>query len=295
MNTLNTLALEYVIAIYPLFLMVVIYFSVEMYDRGVTVVVCVWRPFHRCFGCFKGRWNPRGSVIGGFATFLLLSYSKLLTVSYSLLDFTQLSNAKGENVGTVLVYDASMKNFSKQHLPYAVLAISVLLVFVAIPLSILLLYPTKVFQISLGCCTRVKWHPLHAFLDAFQGCYKNGTNGTCDYRYFAGLYLLFRIIILLDFVIPHFTQVIVLLPAIGSTIFALFRPYKTNIFNIVDCLAFAILAFTNFWIMYSIHIHAIPFKVVYVTGFLPLFYFISSLYKILSQVKLFCTCYSRIK
>ena len=36
MNTLNTLALEYVIAIYPLFLMVVIHFSVEMYDRGVS-------------------------------------------------------------------------------------------------------------------------------------------------------------------------------------------------------------------------------------------------------------------
>ena len=82
MNTLNTLALEYVIAIYPLFWMVVIYLCIGMYDRGVRVVVCVWRPFHKCFGCLKGRWNPRGSVIGGFATFLLLSYSKLLTVFY---------------------------------------------------------------------------------------------------------------------------------------------------------------------------------------------------------------------
>ena len=25
-------------------------------------------------------------------------------------------------------------------------------------------------------------------MDAFQGCYKNGTDGTRDYRYFAGLY-----------------------------------------------------------------------------------------------------------
>ena len=43
---LHTLALEYVVAIYPLVLTVVIYFCIEMYDRGVRVVVCVWRPFN---------------------------------------------------------------------------------------------------------------------------------------------------------------------------------------------------------------------------------------------------------
>ena len=172
MNTLSTLALEYVIAIYPLFLMVVIYLCIGMYDRGVRVVVCVVRPFHKCFGCLKGRWNPRGSVINGFATFLVLSYSKLLTVSYSLLDFTSLHNSRGENFGTVLTYSASIEFFSRQHLPYAILSMSVLLMFVILPLLILFLYPTKVFQRSLGYCTRVRWHPLHAFADAFQGCYK---------------------------------------------------------------------------------------------------------------------------
>ena len=295
MNTLDTLALEYVISIYPLFLIVVIYLCIEMYDRGFRVVVCVWRPFHRCFGCFKGRWNPRGSVIGGFATFLLLSYSKLLTVSYSLLEFTRLSNGRHETVGTVLTYDASIEYFSRQHLPFAMLAIIVLLVFVALPLLIFLLYPTKLFQRSLGHCTRIRWHPLHTFADAFQGCYKNGTNGTCDYRYFAGLYLLFRIIILLNFFIPHYA-LIVPLPAIGSILFAFLRPYRASIFNIFDCLAFAILAFTNFCITYSVRIHDIPIKVVYVTGFIPLFYFILfSLYKIFSQVRMFCTCCSRLK
>ena len=38
------------------------------------------------FARFRRRWDPKGSVINAFATFLLLSYSKLLTVSYSLLD-----------------------------------------------------------------------------------------------------------------------------------------------------------------------------------------------------------------
>ena len=41
MSTLCMLALEYVVAVYPLLLTLVIYVCVEMYDSGVRVVVCV--------------------------------------------------------------------------------------------------------------------------------------------------------------------------------------------------------------------------------------------------------------
>ena len=144
MNTLHTLALEYVVAIYPLLLTVVIYFCIEMYDNGVRVVVCVWRPFHVCFARFRRKWDPKGSVINTFATFLLLSYSKLLTVSYTLLGVNKLYSNRGERVGPVVLYlDASIEYFSRQHLPIAVLAICVLLVFVIFPLFLLILYPMR--------------------------------------------------------------------------------------------------------------------------------------------------------
>ena len=195
MNTLHSLALEYVVAIYPLLLTVVIYFCIEMHDRVVRVVVCVWRPFHMCFARFRRRWDPKESVINAFATFLLLSYSKLLTVSYTLLGVTELYNNKGERVGPAALYlDASIEYFSRQHLPFAVLAICVLLVFVIFPLLLLLLYPMRTSQRCLGYCTKVRWQFLHTFADAFQGRYRNGTIGTRDYRYFAGLYLFFRIV-----------------------------------------------------------------------------------------------------
>ena len=92
LSTLHTLALEYVVALYPLVLTVMIYLCIEMHDRGVRLMVCVWRPFHVCFARFRRKWDPKGSVIHAFATFLLLSYSKLLTVSYSLLGATELYN-----------------------------------------------------------------------------------------------------------------------------------------------------------------------------------------------------------
>ena len=155
-----------------------------------------------CFARFRRKWNPKGSVINAFATFLLLSYSKLLTVSYSILDNTELFNNRGERVGPVaLFFDASIEYFSRQHLPFAVLAICVLLVFVLFPLLLLLLYPMRSFQRCLGYCTRIRWQFLHTFADAFQGCYKNGTSGTWDCRYFAGLYLLIRIVALVVFIV----------------------------------------------------------------------------------------------
>ena len=192
LTTLHTLALEYVVAIYPLVLTVVIYLCIEMHDRGVRVMVCVWRPFHVCFTRFRRRWDSKGSVINAFATFLLLSYSKLLTVSYSLLAVTELYDNRGKRVGpAVLYYDASIESFSRQHLPFVVVAICVLLMFAVFPLLLLLLYPVRSFQRCLGYCTRIRWQFLHTFADAFQGCYKNGNNGTSDCRYFAGLYLFF--------------------------------------------------------------------------------------------------------
>ena len=164
LTALHTLALEYVVAIYPLLLTIIIYFCIEMYDSGVRVVVCLWRPFHVCFAHFRRKWNPNGSVINAFASFLLLSYSKLLTVSYSILDNTELYNNRGERVGpVVLYYDASIEYFSRQHLPFAVLAICVLLVFVLFPLLLLLLYPMRSFQRCLGYCTRISWQFLHTF------------------------------------------------------------------------------------------------------------------------------------
>ena len=298
MTTLHTLALEYVVAIYPLVLTVVIYFCIEMYDRGVRVVVWVWRPFHVCFARFRRRWDPKGSVINAFATFLLLSYSKLLTVSYSLLAATELYNDKGERVGPVLLYfDASIEYFSRQHLPFALLAICILLVFVLIPLLLLLLYPMRSFQRCLGYCTSIRWQFLHTFADAFQGCYKNGTNGTWDFRYFAGLYLLFRIVALVAFISHNAVEWLILIPflVVVSLMFAYFRPYRNNYFNIIDCLAFAILALTTFLVMYAMNLMPFPMHLLYALALIPCLYFISFvLYKIISRVALFCNCCSKI-
>jgi hypothetical protein len=117
-------------------------------------------------------------------------------------------------------------------MPYIILALSMLLVFNLMPLLLLLLYPTKSFQKFLGCFPRVNWHPLHAFMDIFQGCYTNGTDGTCDCRYFAAFNLLVRITMILPIdntALSYLGQVVV--AYIFGLLLAAVRPYKRKALN----------------------------------------------------------------
>ena len=91
-----------------------------------------------------------------------------------------------------LYYSPSVIYFGHDHLPYAILAIVILTLFVSIPTIILVLYPFQFFQTFLSFFP-LNWHFLHAFVDSFQGCYKDGTEpGTYDCRWFSALTLLMR-------------------------------------------------------------------------------------------------------
>ena len=88
-----------------------------------------------------------------------------------------------------LYYDATIDYFGSTHLPYAILAIVVLVVFVQLPVLMFMLYPFKWFQKILNVLP-VHWHVLHTFMDSFQGCYKDGTEpGTQDCRWFVSFFI----------------------------------------------------------------------------------------------------------
>ena len=77
-NTLQVLALDYSTAFYSRTLIVVTYVLIELHACNFIFIVWIWRPFHRCFACFRQQWDIRTSIIDAFATFILLSNIKLL-------------------------------------------------------------------------------------------------------------------------------------------------------------------------------------------------------------------------
>ena len=144
----------------------------------------------------------------------------------------------GSVVGIYLYYDASIEYFGKKHLPYAILAVFVVLIFIIFPMLLLLLYPMRCCQRCLGHC-RVRWHALHTFIDAFQGCFKDGTNGTQDCRYFPALYFVFRLLLFLLYALTlsaAFYAVAILVVIGIAMLIIIVQPYKAKFssYNVVE-------------------------------------------------------------
>ena len=194
-TTLQALALDYLIALYPFLLILISYFIIELHDRKFVCVVTAWKPFHKLLTIIHMTYDIRTSIIDSFATFFLLAHVKLLSVTTDLLLPTRIDQLGSNNFTFGLYYSPSVQYFGDEHLPYAILALSLLTLFVIIPTLVFLLYPLQLFHKLLSFFP-FNWHFLHAFVDSFQGCYKDGTEpGTFDCRWFSGCTLLIRILL----------------------------------------------------------------------------------------------------
>ena len=243
-TTLQTLALDYTIAVYPLFLIAVTYLLVEMHDHNCRILVWLWKPLHASFVGFRREWNIKGSLINAFATFLLLSYVKFLSTSFSLLIPVQVFTIHGKALNKLYLYfDGTVEYFGQEHLPFALLALVVLVVFNLFPLILLVLYPCQCFQRCLNYYN-IRCQVLHTFMDVFHGCYKDGSNGTRDCRWFAALYLLLRIaslVIVITFPSTFVLCPLTLLFMIPVFLTAVFHPHKSPLYNFADIFLLLIL------------------------------------------------------
>ena len=198
-DTLTALALDVAVGVYPLLLILITYFLIKLYDRNFTPLVTVWKPFATFVGLFRRNWDIKTSLVDAFITFLYLCSVKFMSVSFDLLapvHVKQLDSAGNVTESWHLYYDPTISYFGKKHIPYAVLALSVLTLFVIPPTLVLLLYPFACFQKVLNTLP-IRQHVLHTFMDSFLGCYKDGTQpNTRDCRWFAAFLFSFRLLLL---------------------------------------------------------------------------------------------------
>ena len=255
---IQAVALEYLPAFYSLTLVFATYTLVELHDRDFRFVVWMWKPFRKCFSRMRRQLNPTASLINAFATFLHLSYSRFLVTSLLLVTPMKLWNKTGHHVSTVLLYDGSVEYLkSIDHKCLFTLAISVLIVFITLPPIFLLLYPTRKFHIVLKAmkCNVVG---LTAFTDCFQGCYKDGSNGNRDYRWFSFAPFLIRILVFAPYTLvwwshtdevdPFVELLLCSLFIFYVPLFLYFNPYKDSNITKVDItmnLYFAFLVIVN--------------------------------------------------
>ena len=237
---LHANALLYIAVIHLLLLTALAYLLIELHARNCRIIVWLWRPIHKYYVKVHRNVNPRTSIIDAIATILILSYSQIMLASVYLLAPLRLYAPTGKVVKYAVYFDSNLNYLSIQHIPFMLLALLVLLLFNILPAAFLLLYPCKCFQVLLGRFRQVS-QLLHPFADTFQGCYKNGTDGGRDYRYFAGLYMVFRIAIYISHVAVIINQsggwFMSALPFfLASLSFLHLRPYKCDWHNTIDSL-----------------------------------------------------------
>ena len=256
LNSVQMITLDYLVAIYPLFLLVCFYVLVTAHDSGYRPIVRVWRPFLRCAIKLRRQWNSTHSIIDAFATFLLLSYMKFINTSVDLLIYTKLFDERGSRVGYFFYYNATVEFMGTGHLPYAILALVVLFLGALFPV-LLIVYPMKWFQRILNRC-RCNSPALRTLMECFQGHYRDRTDGGWECRYFAAVYPTFRIGSYILYILTHSNEffaigALMIIACVVITLVVL--PYKMqyNVYNILDpLLIMTMLVYTSGFLVASL-------------------------------------------
>ena len=232
-NVFEIQSLSYIMTLFPFLLIFITYLLITAYDSHYRVLVWIWKPFKICVLRYRKTWNIRTSLVEIFASFIFLSSVRIMSVSARILSFILTYDVAGNKVSTVVTASANVKYFSPQHLPFALFAITISSIFVALPLLLLVVYPCRCFHKCLNSCG-LRLQVLHVFMDAFQGSYKLQPR---DMRYFSAFYLFLRVVMVMHadlFLSPLTLYTSGIISLASAAIVAAFRPFKVEAHNTID-------------------------------------------------------------
>ena len=187
--------LDTMAAFYPFTLLLLTYILIELYARDCKLIVAMWKVIHSKCGCLLGQWNSNKSLIQAFATLFFLFFIKFFGIVSNILMPSFVFNIKSQIVTIVSYIDPTVTFFSYTYLPLIILSVLILVFLILPPVLLLLLFPTTCFT-KVSMYLKPRWVlTLKTFADTFHGSYKDGTNGTRDFRQTAGIIFLSLIVL----------------------------------------------------------------------------------------------------
>ena len=234
--------IEVVVTLCPFFLLFLAYIGIELHARNFRPVVVLWRPFHRSLLCLNRTWDPHASLVQTFATIFFMSYTKLLFLVTGSVVNADMIDEYGHIEYRAVYIDPRISFGSGKHIYLIVFSLGILLFVILPPIFVLLIYPTKLFiklQDHLSSRTNLA---IKIFVSAFQGSYKDGTNGTRDCRCFPAVLLSACVaIVILSYFLHFFAeaernpvliwQAAILLLIILTVVIAIGQPHKSTAVN----------------------------------------------------------------
>ena len=217
------------------------------------VFVTIWLTDHFGKCCNRRKTTVTRSITHGLSAFLVMVHAQCTTISFKILQLVHLSShGSPSSHKTVVFYQGNIDYFSPRHLAYAFPALLCIMTLVAIPPIVLLVYPlcNKIIAfLNLDNWKAVSWMSrkipmvrLKPMIDTFQGCFKD------EYRYFAGLYFVYRIAFIACTLGTRLTQVYTIYGLLLITVLVIHAvtwPYEKRWHNTLDGLIIFNLAVIN--------------------------------------------------
>ena len=178
--------LNFLPAIYPLVLVIISCILIDLHARNFTVVRILWKPLNFLLSKTNIKIGTTDAVFHATASLVLLSYISVLSATSKVIDATNIHSSTGVFHKKVFFIDPTMDWLSHKSIPYLLIAGVIFILFTLIPSLLLCIYPTRVYRYLSRFLSARKRLAITAFAEALHSCFKDGLNGTRDYRALAG-------------------------------------------------------------------------------------------------------------
>ena len=237
-------------SLFPLLLVFISYLLIELHGRNCKILVLLWKPFNKCISRLRRSWDPRSSNIAAFSTIITLSLLKVWSSTLYLI-YPNSIHYKGNTTNKYLYIDPYMEIDKITSLPFFWPLTLILGMATLLPTLILCLYPTRVCRRLFFCCKTSKFQSFRYFAETFQGHYKDGTNGTRDYRAASSLVFILRILASVSLYPEtsrggsqeHTLSIVMVYILISTSLFyAIAQPCKKRYMNNIESVLYALTA-----------------------------------------------------
>ena len=256
LSELQVQLLRFLPATFPILLVIVIFVLMELHARNFRVVHTLWKPFSIILDKTAITGVTNNSVIHAFASFIFLANSYVFTTFTNLFQDINIYREDGNMYKHSLYMDPTLELYGYHHIQFIMVSSVPLFIFTLLPSLLHIIYPTRIYEYLSRCISARKQLAITAFTEALQACFKDGLNGTRDYRALPGLIPVFLLIYFVS------NEILIIgfgwSPAVASAFFVVFtgcvflylQPFKQAIGNIsigLHCMLFSILSLIPQW------------------------------------------------
>ena len=168
----------------PIILFIITCIIIDLHGRNNRITSCVWKLIGNCLNCVSVNGD---AFMYAFGTFIFLSAFTLNYVMINTLTNNPVSDGNGNFYKYIIFSDPTITWLSQKHIVYIAVTALPYVSLVLFPSLLLCTYPTKIYNVLSRFISARKQLAITVFVEAINNCFKDGLNGTKDFRLLAGV------------------------------------------------------------------------------------------------------------